>query len=382
MKHLYYIKKNIPFSLKQLYHHLRIFLQYFPRAVFRSAKAVLKKHGEYVYPKTIQLPITFKCNFDCVMCGMRHLAYKPGFSPEELKAILKDELYKKVISVGVNGGEPFLLKNLNEYIEVICSCLPELKDIYIITNGFFSDAVLDSSKEILSTCHKYNVSYHLSVSLDGYGKMHDTMRGKAGAFDHAIETCFKIQEDRPAYCDSFGTICTITKINVYNLAELDVWALSNNIPINYNIATIHKRIDNADKYEDFSVFTDEHARLMAAEFFYSKFLETKSEYYYSLYYFVAHQKRISFCSHQTDTVTLTPDGNLSYCAVFSEVIGNAFKESSKNIFFDKENINYRSSMKKEHCETCSHYTGIIEPKSFLKSYVKELLLNSTQFFYF
>lgn len=67
----------------------------------------------------IQLPITFKCNFDCVMCGMRNLISQEDFSSEELSQIISDKLFQNVTGIGLNGGEPFLKKDLVECVEVI-----------------------------------------------------------------------------------------------------------------------------------------------------------------------------------------------------------------------------------------------------------------------
>ncbi len=342
-------------------------------------KGNYKKPKETAYPKTIQLPITYKCNFDCVMCGMQKLVHHSGFSPNELKSILEDNLYKNVASVGVNGGEPFLLKNLEEYIEVLFECLPKLKNIYIISNGYFTDAILKKSEQILKICHDHSAKLGISISVDGYGEMQDVMRGHKGAFERTMNTCRKIQKKQELYCDSFGTICTITKINVYNLAELDSFMAKEGIPISYNVATIHKRICNEDKYEDFSVFTDEHARMMAAEFFYSKFLETKREHYFGLYYMISSGERVYMCSSKSGVVTLTPDGGISYCATHSDIIGSAYSCSSEKIFFAPENLKYRKEMQEKYCKNCSHYADRIEKKHYFSKYVKERLRQVTVF---
>lgn len=334
-------------------------------------KGRYRKQKDKTYPTTIQLPITYKCNFDCVMCGMHKLIHQPGFTPEELGTILKDNLYKDINSVGVNGGEPFLLKDIDEYIKVLFQSLPKLKHLYIISNGYLTSAILEKSQQILDTCHKHSAQFGLSISLDGYGQMQDRMRGRKGAFEHAMATCQEILRDRSRYCDSFGTICTVTKINVYNLAEIDVFAAQHGIPINYNVATIHKRISNEDKYEDFSVFTDEHARLMAAEFFYERFLKTKKEQYYGLYYMVSKGERLYSCGSKRNVVTLTPDGNLSYCATHSDIIGSALTDSSEKVFFNEKNLAYRKKMQAEYCKSCSHYSDRMERKNYFPKYVKE-----------
>lgn len=323
------------------------------------------------YPRVIQLPITYKCNYDCVMCGMRVLANKSDFSVEELKTILSDKLFSKITGVGLNGGEPFLLNNIEEYVETIVEALPRLRHLYIISNGYFTDNILEKSIIIHNICRTHRIKYHLSISVDGIGEMQNTMRGNPKASEKTIDTCLLIKSNPNIYCDDFGLICTITKINVYNLAELDAWAKDNSLKITYNVATIHKRIANEKKYEDFSVFTDKEAQLLASEFFYSKFLENYSDLYFTRYYVTRYQKRVAVCGHKNGTVTLTPDGAISYCATHSNEIGNALKKSAKKIFFANENLRYRAKLHKEYCNSCTHYSDAID-KEFWGLYISEI----------
>ena len=337
-----------------------------PKRLKYLAKVILGRFKEdrKRKPSTIQLPITYKCNFDCVMCGMKTMIANKDFSLEEFDSILSDGLFSEIVSVGLNGGEPFIINNLLDYIDVLMKRLPKLKHIFLISNGFFTKKILEMSSEIKAKCRKKKIMYHLSISIDGVGEMQNKMRGNNLAFVRAIETCKKILENTEEYCDDFSTICTITKVNVYNLQELEAYTKKNNIPIVYNIATIHKRLNNDYKYEDFSVFTDERARQMASEFFYSKFLETKKELYFARYFFVENMERIAVCGHKSDVVTLTPDGNISYCATFSKELGDATKNSAYDLFFNKSNLLYRTKLHNEHCQGCSHYTESLNKKGY------------------
>lgn len=100
------------------------------------------------YPETIQLPITYKCNFDCVMCGMHHMINRKDFSAHDLKTILSDKLFSKVKYIGINGGEPFLKNDLCECINVMIDTIPDLKILYFISNGYFTEKILIQLQEI------------------------------------------------------------------------------------------------------------------------------------------------------------------------------------------------------------------------------------------
>ena len=321
------------------------------------------------YPDTIQLPITYKCNYDCIMCGMRNLVSKNDFTCNELEKILQDKLYSKITSIGINGGEPFLKNDLVECVEVMCKNIPSLKHLFFISNGYFSDLICEKLEKIKKITCKYGVSIDLALSIDGIAEMHNQMRGNADAWDHMMTTLTSLKKEK--HYDSLGVICTITKLNVYNLYEVEEWAKANSICVNYNIATINRRIDNYSKYEDFTIFNDKKAEYMAEEFFYKKFHETLSKKYFAIYLYIKEKRRYAHCPCQVNSwVTLTPDSQLGYCATHSKNLGNVLENSSYELF--QNSIDYLYEIKNKYCESCSHYIYGLN-KEGKKLYYKEIL---------
>lgn len=349
-----FLKYNTKKILTLLYWRLkRIF------HLYKTRKKFLK------YPKTIQLPITHLCNFDCVMCGMHHMMNRPDFSAKELGEILSDKLFKKVIAVGVNGGEPFLKKDFVECITIMTEVLPKLKAFNIISNGFFTDKILSQLEEIKPICESKGIKVNLSISVDGVNDMQDFHRGHKAAFVNADRTIKEILNNKGKYVDYLGVICTITKHNIYRITEVEVWANSLSIDISYNIATYNVRIENQDRLEDFSVFSDEHARLLAQEFFYTKALFTGSEKYFALYLYLKEKKRYCDCPCKyNEWITLTPDSQIGFCATYSKNLGSALEKSAYNIVQD--NLEYLEEIKKNHCETCSHYMYGLDSNGYKK----------------
>lgn len=321
-------------------------------------------------PTVLQLPITYKCNLDCIMCGMSSMRGKEDFSLEELSELLQNKLFKNIKNVGVNGGEPFLIPNLEQYIDLLIKHLPKLENIYIITNGYFTDNIINTLEIIKGNCSAVGVKLTVSVSIDGINETHDFIRGKAGVFKRAEKTCLAIIADQKKYCDEFGVICTITKHNIYNINEVDVWAKDNQIDISYNVATLHMRLFNAIKFDDFSIFADEHTKMMAAEWFFSKFYDTKSSLYFALYKYVSDMKRKTGCNFKYDGVTVTSEGNISYCATCSNVIGNGLKGNAYQLYHEK--ADYRNRLINDACASCSHYAGTLTFKAILE-YNREIL---------
>lgn len=333
--------------------------------VFRSKRIAEK-------PNTIQLPITYMCNFDCVMCGMKNLSGKKDFSAEELDAIFQDELFSEVSTVGINGGEPFLKRDLIECVNVMINRLPKLNTINIISNGFFTDLVLDKTKKLYECCKNNGISLNLSLSLDGINDMQDFHRGHIGSFKNICKTIDQLRNEK-CY-DGLQMICTITRYNIFRINEVETWAKENGLKVLYNIATENVRIANEERVDNFSLFSDEKARMMAQEFFYHLFSETRSERYYAIYLFLNRRVRYADCPHQYNKwITLTPNGQVSFCATHSKELGNCLDQSAYTIV--KNNISYLQALCNEKCETCSHYIQSLN-EAGLKEMHKDIIKNN------
>lgn len=328
---------------------------------------ILKPKRLSQYPTTIQLPITYKCNFDCVMCGMRSLIHNTDFTAEQLGQILNDKLYSKVVSVGINGGEPFLKADLVSCIEMIIKKIPTLKSFSIISNGYFTERICEQLEKIKRICSENSVKVHFMLSVDGIEDMQDHMRGTKGAWENVNKTLDYLTNNADKYYDSLKIVCTITKYNVFRIYEVESWAKENCLAISYNIATINVRIANENRVNDFSIFADVEAKMFAAEFFYKKFYETKSEKYFAIYLYIINGQRYAECDCKHNRwVTLTPDGQLGYCATHSKNLGSALNNSSYELF--NGNISYLREIKKEYCANCSHYIYKLDNKGILQYY--------------
>ena len=323
------------------------------------------------YPKVIQLPITYKCNSKCVMCNIWNMDSSNEVSLEEFSKFMKDPIFKKVESVGINGGEPTLVENLPDYAKEILK-LPNIKFLNIISNGYYKNKLLYDIREIYSSCKKKQVKFHVSISLDGVGKIHDRVRGKIGAFEKTINTLKEIERNKEYYCDSFDIGCTVVRQNVNYLKELDSFIDSHNLTIKYRLGISNSRIQSTELLNNFSVLGNKNEQA-AKEFFYcqmnkAKKLGDKFKYYAIFEWLNAKKpKRMLGCAWKQEGVTLDSRGNLYYCAVASKCIGCLINEKGENIFFSRENIKYRSEIVKSQCDQCIHdYGGKIEITSLIK----------------
>jgi MoaA/NifB/PqqE/SkfB family radical SAM enzyme len=358
-------------SIAYCYLAIRLYSKAWIKAIFSyiSRNKQWKRSG---LPRVLQFPVTANCNMNCIMCNIESIKGRKDLSVQEYRTILINRLFSRIESVGINGGEPFLYYNLVDLVGMLCSVLPKIRNVYIITNGYFTEKLLTQLPRIKSSCAKAGVMLHLSISIDGVGAMHDAIRCLGGAFLHVEETCRQISSDREKYCDTFQIICTVTKVNVYHLTEVDVWAKENRYPISYNVGTLHKRLHNEVKYEGFSVLPDVHSKMMAIEFFYRKFAENKSKTYFALYKYLLSGRRATACDFANNGCTLDSDGQLYYCATYSKSLGLVSSTNAYEVF--ESGRAYREELLTTHCATCSHYVGTLNVEDEAL-YRRELLKN-------
>lgn len=322
--------------------------------------------GKKKYPKVIQFPITYKCNSKCVMCNIWKMDSNNEMNVDELAKYVQDPLFKKVTSVGINGGEPTLIGNLVDYVKVILE-LPKIRNLNIISNGFISDKILSILKQIYNICKLKSIRFHISFSLDGYGEVHDLIRGVKGVFQKTVKTIDAVASEQSKYCDSYDVSCTIVKQNIYNLAELDAFSKYKKYPMKYRLGISNKRINSDSVLDKFSILSSKNEVQIAKEFLFGKYKESRPFYikfrYFSLFYYLNsdNHRRLLGCAWKNEGVTLDSRGDIYYCACKSKKIGSLREKNGKEIFFNKDNIQYRKELIKKKCNTCIHdYNGRVE----------------------
>ena len=329
------------------------------------------------YPKVIQLPITYNCNSKCVMCNIWKMDHSNEMTVEEFATFMKDDIFKEVEAVGINGGEPSLVPNLPEYIKEVLT-LPKLKSLNIISHGFSQKPLLKSLEEIYKMCKEKKINFHVLISLDGVGEIHNTVRGKTNVFEKTSSTIDEIMNNQYKYCDSLELGCTIVKQNINYLIELDTYAKMKNYNLKFRLGIENKRIESDKLKEQYSVIYSP-LKQNAKEFFHYQMSQTKDFAnrfkYYSIFSWLNSEKpkRILGCMWKEEGITLDARGELYYCAVASNSLGSLRKEKGEKIFFDDKNIGYRKSIINNNCDGCIHdYTGKAEFKNVWKFLVDTL----------
>ena len=329
------------------------------------------------YPKVIQLPITYNCNSKCVMCNIWKMDHSNEMTVEEFATFMKDDIFKEVEAVGINGGEPSLVPNLPEYIKEVLT-LPKLKSLNIISHGFSQKPLLKSLEEIYKMCKEKNIHFQVLISLDGVREIHNIVRGKTNVFEKTSSTIDEIMKNKSKYCDDLELGCTIVKQNIHNLVELDTYTKMKNYNIKFRLGIENKRIESDKLKDQYSVIYSP-LKQSAKEFFHYQISQTKDFAnkfkYYAIFSWLNSEKpkRILGCMWKEEGITLDARGELYYCAVASNSLGSLRKEKGEKIFFDDKNIEYRKSIINNSCDGCIHdYTGKAEFKNVWKFLVDTL----------
>ena len=129
----------------------------------------------------VQIHLSESCNLRCKHCYQESSGKSPLLTPSDVDDILTQARMVATargfdeLAVNLTGGEPLLIPNIKEYIEVV---LKKADKMLLLTNGTMIDEkMVDYFKE------KSNI--RIQVSIDGTKEVHDNIRGK-GSFDKAI----------------------------------------------------------------------------------------------------------------------------------------------------------------------------------------------------
>lgn len=315
-----------------------------------------------IKPDTLQFPITGKCNSKCSTCNIWKQHDAQDVDINELRKVIHDSYLSKVKNVGINGGEPFLHKNFMDVIECILE-LPSIQRIYLISNGLLTNRILDQLEKAHQLTKKKDVKILLTISLDGTDDIYTEVRGIPKGDQRVVKTLKQIKDNMTLYCESLTIGTTISMNNVLYLTQIEDVSKSLNIPVNYHIAVPNRRIYTKNDYSRYSIFEDEHARLVALEFFYGLFKyenNIKSQLlYYQNYLFIKNKgnKRLSACSYKKQDITLDEKLNVYFCAKECKKLGNALEQPIGNI------VHSRTAKKEERrikltCNSCGHYITI------------------------
>lgn len=309
-------------------------------------------------PEVIQFPVNNICNSRCVMCDIWMQKRSDDITPEEVRKGFASPLFAAVRSVGVNGGEPTLRKDLPELVGALAASLPSLQNVHLITNAIRVPDVVRSVEGIVDVLAGTAAKLHVMVSLDGLGEVHDRVRGRRGNFASAVQVLDRYQGDSRLGVVNMG--CTISRPNAEHVDELLWWAVDRQLPARFRVAIPHQRLYSNDGRDIFALTDEERHHVVA-------FLDTlrhdyerepsRAAFYLSLRNQLAYGlPRSAGCPWKNHGATVLSNGDLAYCAVASPVIGNVRQDKVEQAYWSSEPV--LQEIRDTRCDSCQHdYTA-------------------------
>lgn len=340
-------------------------------------------------PERIQFPVNDVCNARCVMCNIWHQKKTHEITPEEVRQILVDPLFSLVQGVGLNGGEPTLRRDLPELATALIESLPSLRSISLITNGLHRQRARDNILRLSKVCRDMGKQFNVMVSIDGVGALHDFVRGRDGNFANADGLLSDLQDLGAA--DTLQIGCTVVRQNIFGLHELLAYAQNKGIYIKYRLGVPHRRLYKQANdtpftlgrttWPDLQPFElDLEQTVHFAEFLlnlnrhYEKSLPQQWFYRSLVDQMLEGTPRQAGCAWRNAGVTLTSRGELAYCAVESDVLGDARQESATQLYWN--NNTHLEAIKRDKCGSCHHDYGGMPEGPHLRRFAKERLKGS------
>ena len=133
------------------------------------------RYGRALIPLRYFFELTYRCNLNCPYCYIGDERKKNELTKEEwFEVINKLPPYAIVTLV---GGEPNIRKDFAEILFYLSKKI--FHKTHLVTNGILI------TPEVIKEFERSKLML-LSVSLDGYGEIHDKNRGQIGIFDKIV----------------------------------------------------------------------------------------------------------------------------------------------------------------------------------------------------
>lgn len=354
-------------------------------SAFVSSRNVLPILGIRRKPKVLQLPVTSRCNSRCVTCNVWKEKKKIDIDPALLKIIFSDEFFSEVCEVGINGGEITLVPDFIEIINAVMT-LPRLKTIYLISNGLLPDKLLDLLGHTKKICDQKGVYLNITISVDGYGDVHEMIRGIPHCFIRTKKLLDMLFVSRHQYAHGVSIGCTLSQKNIPYVIQTESFLSQYPFPVQYHIAVPNKRIHTFGDAKNYYLLDDEHSRLLGAEFFYKKFTESSLSnnkyFYFSQYYFLKNKGRgrLCPCQYKYRDITIDEQNKLYLCATASEEVGDLSIENIHTVI-NKRRLDRIQHNTNRYCDTCVHYMDNTPTLKGMILFLREIIMTRFNWVY-
>lgn len=331
------------------------------------------------FPEYISFTLTNSCNLRCRMCGQWS---EEGYISNRIKktnSIMKLEQWKKLVDeisnyrirfILIRGGEPFLYPEINKLLEYINS-----KSIFISidTNG----TLLRKYAEDLIRIG----NMHITFSVDGPEKIHDSVRGVKGYFKKIKENIDLLNEleKNNSYKISKSICFTISKYNYKVLGEMPDVARYMTIPSINIVPYYYFSSGTGKKYEeelkknfncaayswkgfhhevsgvDFKVFLDEYKKYLTnlGEVNNFLFMDLTENDYKTWFSNSSTPVGKTKCLNVEKLIDIQPNGDANFCVDFIDYsFGNVKDSTIKALWNSPKAVRFRNYRREKPLAVC------------------------------
>ncbi len=185
--------------------------------------------------RSLTLSLTYRCNARCEMC----YCWKKDTRQEKAKELSLEEIdrlaaspyLRKLVALGLTGGETFLYEHLPEVVEVFHRYRPP-RYISLATNGFLPERTMETVRDILK---RFPTELWVNVSIDALDELHNRIRGVPDCLDKAKETLEGLAGLRERYPHlGVGILFTLQPSNYEQLLPIFRYAREQGVQFNLN----------------------------------------------------------------------------------------------------------------------------------------------------
>ena len=310
-------------------------------------------------PVYLNLRVTQRCNSKCVMCS----DWKSQNSSSELTVAqigeaLRNPLFSSVEKFALSGGEPMVREELVQIAEAALDSCPRINEMLLLTNGLEPDLVMKRTRELLALHNRYGLKkFAVSVSIDGYGGVHEKIRRVPQAFERVSETIKRLKElqrDTPFY---MGLVCVIQPLNVSDLVRLSDFVKELGLPITFVPVYAGDHFVKDPREQDALRFTAEQLdelKLIFKQRIESRLMPADVPFWREYFAIVDGQKRKMPCFLCYHYARLDSDGNLYSCYIdSSSVYGSVLDTPPDRLWFSEKTKKTRKRIERDFCPRCT-----------------------------
>jgi len=305
--------------------------------------------------------VTRRCNARCIMCShWKTRDYAKELSVSEIKEAFSNTLFESLEKLVITGGEPVLRKDVVQIAQAVLESCPKLKRISLRTNGLAPDLVTEKAKELLIMIDHNNrtIQFTVTVSLDGFGAIHDEIRGVPRAFEMACKTIEKLktlQLQTPFY---LACNCIVQPSNIDGLVKLAAFAKNLEIPINFSpvIATDYFIEDPSERHA--LLLTAAHYEKMRNVFereLQPHLLPSDIPLWLDYFSIMGGRKKRFPCSWLNHYIRIDSDGTLRICKGDDSLEYGSIRQTPPHVlWYSEERELLKNRLKKQVCPSCPY----------------------------